>query len=284
MKEYKTIKVEEREDGISIIKFNRPESLNAISFELTEEMLDYLKSIENNLAIRVLILTGEGRGFSSGLDLKESQIVLKPLKKIPEEYHRFEYLLTKDKVKRSILAQKMLSEVMLRLRKIPQPVIAAVNGVAYGGGLGFALASDIRLAGESAKFCNAFINIGVSGADMGSSYWLPRLIGFSRAAEFMYTGRVMDAKEADKIGLVTRVVADETLLEEATNLAQQILGKSPMGIRFTKDALNANIDAQSLEVAIKLENRSQVICLSTKDLLEGVFSFLEKREPNYDKW
>ena len=284
MKEYKTIKVEEREDGISIIKFNRPESLNAISFELTEEMLDYLKSIENNLAIRVLILTGEGRGFSSGLDLKESQIALKPLKKIPEEYHRFEYLLTKDKVKRSILAQKMLSEVMILLRKIPQPVIAAVNGVAYGGGLGFALAADIRLAGDSAKFCNAFINIGVSGADMGSSYWLPRLIGFSRAAEFMYTGRVMDAKEADKIGLVTRVVADETLLEEATNLAQQILGKSPMGIRFTKDALNANIDAQSLEVAIKLENRSQVICLSTKDLLEGVFSFLEKREPNYDKW
>ena len=192
--------------------------------------------------------------------------------------------MTKDKVKRSILAQKRLSEVMILLRKIPQPVIAAVNGVAYGGGLGFALAADIRLAGDSAKFCNAFINIGVSGADMGSSYWLPRLIGFSKAAEFMYTGRVMDAKEADKIGLVTRVVANETLLEEATNLAQQILGKSPMGIRFTKDALNANIDAQSLQVAIKLENRSQVICLSTKDLLEGVFSFLEKREPNYDKW
>ena len=284
MKEYKTIKIEEREDGISIITFNRPDSLNAISFELTDEMLDYLKSLENNLAIRVLILTGEGRGFSSGLDLKESQIALKPLKKIPVEYHRFEYLLTKDKIKRSILAQKLLSEVMLRLRKIPQPVIAAVNGVAYGGGLGFALAADIRLAGDSAKFCNAFINIGVSGADMGSSYWLPRLIGFSRAAEFMYTGRVMDAKEADKIGLVTRVVADETLLEEATNLAQQILSKSPMGIRFTKDALNANIDAQSLQVAIKLENRSQVICLSTKDVLEGVFSFLEKREPNYDKW
>jgi len=284
MKEYKTIKIEEREDGISIITFNRPDSLNAISFELTDEMLDYLKSLENNLAIRVLILTGEGRGFSSGLDLKESQIALKPLKKIPVEYHRFEYLLTKDKIKRSILAQKLLSEVMLRLRKIPQPVIAAVNGVAYGGGLGFALAADIRLAGESATFCNAFINIGVSGADMGSSYWLPRLIGFSRAAEFMYTGRVMDAKEADKIGLVTRVVADEKLLEEATNLAQQILSKSPMGIRFTKDALNANIDAQSLDVAIKLENRSQVICISTKDMLEGVFSVLEKREPNYDKW
>ena len=284
MKDYKTIKVEEREDGISIIEFNRPESLNALSFELTHEMLDYLKNIENNLAIRVIILTGAGRAFSSGMDLKDSQVALKPVKKIPEEYHGFDYLLAKDKIKRTILAQKMLSQVMIWLRKIPQPVIAAVKGVAYGGGLALALASDIRLAGESAKFCNAFINIGVSGADMGSSYWLPRLIGFSRAAELMYTGRAMDAKEADKIGLVSRVVADEKLLEEAISVAKQILGKSPMGIRFTKDALNVNVDAQSLEAAIKLENRSQVICLNTKDLLEGVFSVLEKREPNYDKW
>ena len=284
MKDYKTIKVEEREDGICIITFNRPESLNALSFELTHEMLDCLKNIENNLAIRVIILTGAGRAFSSGMDLKDSQVALKPVKKIPEEYHGFDYLLAKDKIKRTILAQKMLSQVMIWLRKIPQPVIAAVKGVAYGGGLALALASDIRLAGESAKFCNAFINIGVSGADMGSSYWLPRLIGFSRAAELMYTGRAMDAKEADKIGLVSRVVADEKLLEEAISVAKQILGKSPMGIRFTKDALNVNVDAQSLEAAIKLENRSQVICLNTKDLLEGVFSVLEKREPNYDKW
>lgn len=284
MKDYKTIKVEEREDSISIITFNRPESLNAISFELTDELLDYLQSIENNLTVRVVILTGEGRAFSSGMDLKDSQVALKPVQKIPEEYHRFNYLLAKDKIKRTILAQKMLSEVMIKLRKIPQPVIAAVKGIAYGAGLAFALAADIRLAGESAKFCNAFINIGVSGADMGSSYWLPRLIGFSRAAELMYTGRAMDAKEADKIGLVSRVVADEDLLEEAIGVAQEIIGKSPMGVRFTKDALNANVDAQSLEAAIKLENRSQVICLNTKDLLEGVFSVLEKRKPNYDKW
>ena len=284
MKDYNSIKVKEREDGISILTFNRPESLNAINFELTHEMIDYLKSLENNLAIRVVILTGEGRGFSSGLDLKESQVALKPAKKIPEEYHQYEYLMAKDKIKRNIVAQKKLSEVMILLRKIPQPVIAAVNGVAYGGGLGFALASDIRIAGESAKFCNAFINIGVSGADMGSSYWLPRLIGFSRAAEFMYTGRAMNAQEADKIGLVSRVVADNKLLEEAIGVAQQIIGKSPMGVRFTKDALNANVDAQSLESAIKLENRSQVICLNTKDLLEGVFSVLEKRKPNYDEW
>ena len=284
MKDYNSIKVEEREDGISILTFNRPESLNAISFELTHEMIDYLKSLENNLAIRVVILTGEGRGFSSGLDLKESQIATKPAKKIPEEYHQYEYLMAKDKIKRFIISQKKLSEVMILLRKIPQPVIAAVNGVAYGGGLGFALASDIRIAGENAKFCNAFINIGASGADMGSSYWLPRLIGFSRAAEFMYTGRAMDAQEADKIGLVSRVVADNKLLEEAIGIAQQIIGKSPIGVRFTKDALNANIDAQSLESAIKLENRSQVICLNTKDLLEGVFSVLEKRKPNYDEW
>ena len=173
---------------------------------------------------------------------------------------------------------------MILLRKIPQPVIAAVRGAAYGGGLSFALGSDIRIAGESAEFRNQFINIGVSGADCGSSYWLPRLLGFSRAAEFIYTGRIINAKEADRIGLVSKVVADGEILNEALKVAKEILGKSPMGVRFTKDALNINIDAPSLEAAIKLENRTQVVCLNTKDALEGITSILEKRKPKYGKW
>ena len=174
--------------------------------------------------------------------------------------------------------------MMVQLRKIPQPVIAAVKGPAYGGGLTFALAADIRIAGESAKFCNAFIKIGVSGADCRSSYWLPRLIGFSRAAEFMYTGRVIDAREADKIGLVSKVVSDSNLLSESLNIAKQILNKSPIGIRLTKDALNINVDASSLEAAIKLENRTQVICSNSSDILEGIRATLEKREAKYEKW
>ncbi|MFX1479815.1 MAG: enoyl-CoA hydratase/isomerase family protein [Promethearchaeota archaeon] len=282
MKNYETIKIEERDDGISIITFTRPERLNAMSFQYTEDMLDYLNTLEDNFTVRVLILTGEGRGFSSGLDLKESQLIYK--KKVPEDFKKFKYLTTVDLVKRSFYAQKKLSKVMLKLRKIPQPIIAAVNGPAYGGGLGLTLAADIRIASESAIFCNAFIKIGVSGADMASSYWLPRLIGFSRAAEFMYTGRDMNAREAEKYGLVSRVVPDNELLNEALKTAKMILNKSPLGVKLTKEALNINIDAPSLEAAIEFENRTQVICLNTKDALEGAFSLLAKKEPKYDEW
>ncbi len=280
--EYETINVQEREGGISIISFNRPDRLNAINFQFIEDLQDYLNTLENNLNIRVVILTGEGRAFCSGLDLKDGQVIFK--KKVPEELQKFEYLQNKDKIKRTVIVQKLISQLMVTLRRIPQPIIAAIKGSAYGGGLAFALASDIRIAGESAKFCNAFINIGLSGADCGSSYWLPRLIGFSRAAEFMYTGRILNAQEADKIGFVSKVVPDNEVLIEALNIAKQILTKSPIGVRFTKDALNMNIDAPSLSSAIKLENRTQVICINANDVLEGVFATLEKREPNYDKW
>ncbi len=280
--EYETINVQEREDGISIISFNRPDRLNAINFQFVEDLQNYLNTLENNLNIRVVVLTGEGRAFCSGLDLKDSQIIFK--KRVPEELQKFEYLQNKDKVKRAVIVQKLISQLMVTLRIIPQPVIAAIKGAAYGGGLSFALASDIRIAGESAKFCNAYINIGLSGADCGSSYWLPRLIGFSRAAEFMYTGRVWNAQEADKIGFVSKVVPDNEVLNEALNIAKQILRKSPIGVRFTKDALNMNVDAPSLNSATKLENRTQVICIQAEDALEGVFATLEKRESKYDKW
>ncbi|HEC40250.1 MAG TPA: enoyl-CoA hydratase/isomerase family protein [bacterium] len=282
MVEYKTIKVQEREDGISIITFNRPNRLNAINFQFVEDLQDYLNTLENNLGIRVVILTGEGRAFCSGLDLKDGQVIFK--KNVPEGLQKFEYLQNKDKIKRAVIVQKLISQLMITLRRIPQPVIAAIKGAAYGGGLTFAMAADIRIAGESAKFCNAFINIGLSGADCGSSYWLPRLIGFSRAAEFMYTGRVFNAQEADKIGFVSKVVPDDKVLYEALKIAKHILTKSPMGIRFTKDALNINVDASSLESATKLENRTQVICINADDALEGVFATLEKRESKYDKW
>ena len=282
MVEYKTLKIQEREDGVSIITFNRPNRLNAINFQFVEDLQDYLNTLENNLNIRVVILTGEGRAFCSGFDLKDGQVIFK--RKVPETAEKFEYLHFKDQIKRATIVQKLISQLMVKLRRIPQPVIAAIRGIAYGGGLTFALASDIRIAGESAKFCNAFINIGLSGADCGSSYWLPRLIGFSRAAELMLTGRVIDAQEADKIGLVSKIVPDNEILNEALNIAKQILSKSQLGIRFTKEALNMNIDAPSLEAATELENRTQVICINQEDALEGVLAILEKREPNYDKW
>jgi len=282
MKEFKTIKIEERRDGISIITLNRPERLNAINFEMMEELLDYITLLENNFEIRVVILTGEGRAFSAGLDLKDSRVVI--MRKVPEEFQRFKHLLAKDKTKRMIMGQKIMSEIIIKLRRIPQPIISAVKGAAHGAAFGLALASDIRIAGESAYFCNAFIKIGVSGADCGSSYWLPRLIGYSRAAEIIYTGKNVEAKEADRIGLVSKVVPDDEVLDESIKIAKEMLNKSPMGIRFTKDTLNMNIDAPSFESAIKLENRTQVVLLNTNDAMEGMFSFLEKRDPKYDKW
>lgn len=282
MAEYETIKVQELKDGISIITFNRPNKLNAINFQFVNDLQDYLNKLENNLNIRVVILTGEGRAFCSGFDLKEGQVIFN--EKVPESIQKFKYLHLTDKIKRATIVQKVISQLMVTLRRIPQPIIAAIKGTAYGGGLSLALASDIRIAGESAEFCNAYIKIGLSGADCGSSYWLPRLIGFSRAAEFMYTGRIIDAKEADNIGLVSKIVPDNEILNEALSIAKQILNKSPIGVRFTKDALNMNVDAPSLEAATKLENRTQVICINADDVLEGVYATLEKRDAIYDKW
>lgn len=282
MKEYKTLKIEEREEGISIITLNRPERLNAINFELIEEFIDYLDRLENNYDIHVVILTGEGRAFSAGLDLKE----MSPLSsnEIYKKDPRFRYLKTEDPIKVGYIFQKRLTQMMIKLRKIPQPVIAAVKGPAYGGGLAFSLAADIRIAGESAVFCNAFIKIGVSGADCGSTYWLPRIIGFSDAAEIIYTGKDVDAKEAQRIRLVSRVVPDNKILEEALKIARNMLNKSVLGLRLTKQALNINIDAPSLESAIELENQTQNVASQSIDAKEAGLAFFEKREPKFDKW
>jgi len=282
MKEYKTLKIEEREEGISIITLNRPERLNAINFEMIEEFIDYLDRLENNYDIHVVILTGEGRAFSAGLDLKE----MSPLSsnELYKKDPRFRYLKTEDPIKVGYIFQKRLTQMMIKLRKIPQPVIAAVKGPAYGGGLAFSLAADIRIAGESAVFCNAFIKIGVSGADCGSTYWLPRIIGFSDAAEIIYTGKDVDAKEAQRIRLVSRVVPDNIILEEALKIARNMLNKSVLGLRLTKQALNINIDAPSLESAIELENQTQNVASQSIDTKEASLAFFEKREPKFDKW
>ena len=282
MIEYKTLKIEEREEGISIITLNRPERLNAINFEMIEEFLDYLDRLENNYDVNVVILTGEGRAFSAGLDLKDMSSLRS--NELYKNDPRFRYLKTKDPIKVGFMLQRRITQIMIKLRKIPQPVIAAVKGPAYGGGLALSLAADIRIAGESSVFCNAFIKIGVSGADCGSTYWLPRVIGFSDAAEIIYTGKDVDAKEAERIRLVSRVVPDNKIMEEALKIAKNMLGKSVLGLRLTKQALNINIDAPSLESAIELENQTQNVASQSIDTREASLAFYEKREPKFDKW
>jgi enoyl-CoA hydratase len=168
--------------------------------------------------------------------------------------------------------------IATKIRRLPQPVIAAVNGAAAGGGFAFALAADIRLAAASARFTASFVRIGLSGCDIGVSYLLPRLIGFSKAAELMLTGRIIDSTEADRIGLLHEVVPDAELLDAAIAIAERIIGNSPFGVWMTKEVMWANLDANSLEAAIDLENRTQILASATQDMKEAISAFLEHRD------
>ena len=279
-----TIKFELRDDGIGILTLNRPDKLNAISLQMVEDLHKILDNLMIDLDCRVVILKGEGRAFCAGLDLKES-IVLDS-KNAPQELKDRFYFLDvpkNDNIKLFVYTQWRLSQIIVKMRKISQPIIAIINGAAAGGGFAFTLASDIRIAGENAKFNNAFIKLGVSGSDMGSSYFLPRLIGMSRAAEILYTGRFIDAYEAERIGLVLKIVEgdEKQLIDSAIDLAKNMINKSPLGLKLTKQAINLSLDSPSLDTMIEMENRAQAISSRSKDMKEGVAAFFEKREPKY---
>lgn len=278
MREFETVIFEEKENGIAILTLNRPDKLNALSVKLMEEFNEILDYLEWNFDVRVLIITGSGRAFCAGLDLNEFPALRRGKS---EKFKHLQVFNLGDPIKTNFYAQKWIADAIMKLRRIPQVIIAAVNGAATGGGFAVAMAADVRIASEKARFNNAFIKIGVSGCDLGSSYFLPRLIGLSRAAELLYTGRFFDSREADRIGFVSRVVPAEDLMATATELAEEMLTKSPLGLRLTKEVINQNIDAPSLESAIFLENRNQVITANTKDAPKGVISFFEKRKPKY---
>jgi enoyl-CoA hydratase/carnithine racemase len=232
----------------------------------------------------VLIFKAEGNAFCAGLDLKESMILQS--KRKPEDLKKKFYFVDvpeKDVIKAKIYAQWRTSQLIVKMRKINQPIIALIQGAASGAGFAFTLASDVRIAGKEARFNNAFINVGFSGADLSSSYHLPRLIGMSRAAEILYTGRFISAQEAEKIGLISKVVEGDhsELLNAGIELAKEMLKKSPLGLRMTKEAINLSMDAPSLETMIQLENRTQMLCSTSNDVMEGVKSFFEKRDPEY---
>ncbi len=278
---FETIKFELNSNGIGILTLNRPDNLNAMSFQMFEDLNNILDKLMINLDCRVVILRGRGRAFCAGLDLKEMKVL--NVKKKPEEYKKFYYLDAPEVLKNRIYFQSRLSRVIVKMRKISQPIIAIIHGAATGGGFALALASDIRIAGEKARFNNAFIKLGLSGSDVGTSYFLPRLIGLSRATEILYTGRFVDAEEAERIGLVFKLVRgdDSKLLASAMEIAEELLTKSPLGLRMTKEAINLSQDSPSLETIIQLENRAQGLCSSSSDVLEGVSAFFEKRKPKY---
>lgn len=276
---FETINFELKPNGIGIITLNRPEKLNAISFQMEEDLHELLDHLMTNLDCRVVIFGGMGRAFCAGTDLQEGLILNS--KKTPVGYEKYHFLNVPEPLKRKMYHQWRISQIYVKMRKISQPIIAIIHGAAAGGGFGFAMAADIRIASEDVKFINASINIGLTGADVGGSYFLPRLIGMSRAAEILYSGKIVDGIEAEKIGLVLKVVEKEDLLNVAIEKAEELLKKSPLGLRMTKQAINLSLDSPSLENILQYENSSIVLTFSSKDVNEASAAFFEKRDPKF---
>jgi enoyl-CoA hydratase len=243
------VKVSVLEEGIVRVALNRPGRLNALDLALVDRLHVELAQIDADRGCRVVILTGEGKGFCAGLDLNGFG-VMPGLESAPG-------------VEQSMAVQQHIAGLMTRLRDLRQPVIAAINGAAAGGGLALALASDIRIAARSSKFATAFIKLGVSGCDMAVSWMLPRLIGASRAWELMLTGRVFSSDEANELGLLTRLVSDEELLPSALEIARQIVANDAFAVWMTKEVMWSNLETSSMQAGIDVENRNQMICLQT---------------------
>ena len=277
--DYQTIEFELRDNGIGILTLNRPERLNAISFQMEEELHSLFDSLTTNLDCRVIILRGNGRAFCAGTDLQEGLNL--NAKKVPNGYEKYYVLNTPEPLKKKLYHQWRISQIYVKMRKISQPIIAMVHGAAVGGGFGFAMASDIRIATEDVKFINGSINLGLTGADVGGSYFLPRLIGMSRASEILLSGREVRSKEAEEIGLVLKIVNKDDLMDSALEIANDLLTKSPLGLRMTKQAINLTMDSPSLETILQLENTSIVLSFCSKDMNEGSAAFMQKRKPKY---
>jgi enoyl-CoA hydratase len=261
--------VTEPRPGLRVLTMDRPERLNALSWGLVDALHDSFDDLKRSNDVRVVILTGAGRGFCAGLDLKDAATAGSSV----SEGLRG--------VAGGMKTQEHIAALMPKLRDLPQPVIAAINGPAFGGGLALALASDVRLAARSARFGVQFSRLGLSGCDVGVSYLLPRIVGSGRAFELMLTGRPFDVDEADRIGLLSAVVDDGQLLDEAVTKAGLILDNAPLGVVLTKQVMWANVDAPSMETAIHLENRNQILASQTGDLTEAAAAFVEKRKPQW---
>ena len=245
-----TLTIDTPRPGTIVVRLNRPERLNAIDEVMVRELREVCTATGADPTVRVVVLTGAGRGFCSGIDLRDFGPSI--LRETDPAIDRLRF-------------QEMMASLPLALRALPQPVIAAVNGPCVGGGLALCLAADVRICSTSASFANAAIRIGLSGAEMGMSYHLPRIVGTSVAADWMLTGRTVGADEADRRGLVSEVVADVRLVERALELAEQIAEGSPLGVQMTKRALQVNTDAPDVMAALELENRNQIIAHATDE-------------------
>jgi enoyl-CoA hydratase/carnithine racemase len=261
-RDYKTILVE-KDGAVDWLMLNRPEHLNALNTTLVAELSQYFLDVATDPQVRIVVIKGAGRAFCAGLDLAEA---------IPPD--NFD-------MTAGLARQRSIVEIVLRMQRAPQAIVSLIQGPACGGGFAIALASDIRVASESARMNAAFIRIGLSACDIGVSYFLPRLVGTSVAFELMMTGAFIDASRALSLGLVSRVVPEAELSNAVRPYLEAMLTTAPLGLRLTKECLRMSIDAPSLEAAVAMEDRNQVLCARSPDFKEGVAAFLEKRRPNY---
>jgi enoyl-CoA hydratase/carnithine racemase len=260
---FQTLLLESPADGVVQVTLNRPDRYNAMTVTMFDELESVARAVDNDRDVRVLILTGAGKAFCAGYDLDEA-----------EELPELGALGMLDR-------QERAARAVCAVRGVPVPVIAAVNGPAAGGGMSLALMADIRLGSPSAKFNAAFVRIGLSAGDLGASWVLPRLIGPSAAAEIGFTGRMVEAQEAERLGLLNRVTGPDDLLDQTLAMAKQICANSPGGIRISKRALQANMEVTSFAAALELENRGQALLTRCDDMTEALEAFKAKRAPNF---
>ncbi len=244
---------------------NRPDALNSLSRQLVEDLHGFYDELARDTETRIVVLRGAGRAFCAGLDLKEGGGG------------------ERGDIGAQLRGQHRIAELAIKMRRLSQVFVALVHGPACGGGFMLALASDVRIAGESTRMNAAFIKLGLSGCDVGVSYLLPRLTNASVAAELILTGRFVLAERARELGLVSQVVADDQLEATGRLLIEDLLATSPLGLRLSKEALNASLDMNSIESVVSMEDRNQILCAQSSDFREGIRAFLEKRRPVWGK-
>jgi enoyl-CoA hydratase/carnithine racemase len=265
MLEPKSFLYEVREGGVGWITLNRPERLNALTFEVYRELTDTFAALRTQDEVRAVVITGAGRAFCSGGDVHD--IIGELFKRDMQGLLEF---------------TRLTCELVRNIRTLPVPVIASLNGTTAGAGACIALAADIRIAAPSARIAFLFVRVGLSGADMGAAYLLPRVVGLAKATEMLYTGDFISAEEAERIGLYNRVVAAEELTE-ATNALATRLAKGPaFSLAMTKELLNRELD-MSLDTALEWEAQAQATCMQHPDYREAYEAFVEKREPRFKK-
>ncbi len=261
------VTVERPQTRTALVTLNRPERLNAMSIELVVALDEALGQVADDNEVSVVILTGAGRGFCSGLDLKDYGII-----------PNIDGLTVGRIAQRSM---RYYSRLILTIRRMPQPVIAAINGPAYGGGMCLACATELRIASQSAVFNATGIVNGLTSTELAVSWLLPRLIGATHSNDLLLTGREVDADEAYRLGLVSRVLPDDQLLPAALEMAARMARFSPYGLEMTKSMLWVNLENPSLESAIQIEDRNQLMLGFTENLQEAIRAFDQGREPGY---